>query len=51
MTVRAVILGLLGAAFICGVTYINDAVMQQTFFIGNSMPNGLACSAPCACAV
>ncbi len=38
MTLRAVLLGLLGAAFICGVTYFNDAVMHQTQFIGNNMP-------------
>lgn len=38
MTRRAIILGLLGAACICGVTYFNDAVMKQTQFVGNNMP-------------
>ena len=38
MTLRAVILGLLGAAAVCGFTYFNDAVMHQTMFIGNNMP-------------
>lgn len=38
MTTRSVLLGLLGAAIICGVTFINDAVMQQSYLIGNHMP-------------
>ena len=38
MTLRAVILGLLGAAFVCVYTYFNDAVMHQTMFVGNTMP-------------
>jgi hypothetical protein len=38
MTIRALALGLLGAIIICGFTYFNDAVMHQTFFIGNNMP-------------
>jgi hypothetical protein len=38
MTFRAVLLGLLGAALICGLTYFNDAVMHQTYLVGNNMP-------------
>jgi hypothetical protein len=38
VTIRAVILGLMGAAFVCAVTYFNDHVMMQTMFVGNSMP-------------
>lgn len=38
MTRRSILLGLFGAAFVCGFTYFNDAVMRQTFFVGNHMP-------------
>ncbi len=38
MTIRSVILGLLGACFICAVTYFNDGIMRQTYLIGNHMP-------------
>jgi hypothetical protein len=38
VTIRAVILGLLGAAFVCSYTYFNDWVMRQTMFVGNFMP-------------
>ena len=38
MTIRAVVLGLLGAAAICAVTYFNDAVIRQTQFTGNNFP-------------
>lgn len=38
MTVRAALLGLLGAAAICGFTYLNDAIMGQTYLVGNNMP-------------
>jgi len=38
MTVRAVLLGLLAAALICGFCYFNDFVMHQTFLVGNYMP-------------
>ncbi|OGV62453.1 MAG: hypothetical protein A3K19_33385 [Lentisphaerae bacterium RIFOXYB12_FULL_65_16] len=41
MTLRAVLLGLLGAAFICGFTYFNDAIMRQGMFVGNHMPIGV----------
>lgn len=35
---RAVILGLLGVATVCGFTYFNDRIMMQTYFVGNNMP-------------
>jgi len=38
MTKRSIVMGLLGAAFICAATYFNDAVMRQTMLIGNSLP-------------
>lgn len=38
MTIRSVLLGLLGAMTVCGVTYFNDWVLRQTHFIGNNMP-------------
>ncbi|MBU0677553.1 MAG: hypothetical protein KJ626_05495 [Verrucomicrobia bacterium] len=38
MSLRAVILGLLGAAFVCSYTYFNDWIMRQTMFVGNLMP-------------
>ncbi len=38
MTLRAVLLGLLGTVGVCSVTYFNDWVMRQTPFIGSAMP-------------
>ena len=38
MTIRAVILGLLGAAVLAGVTYFNDFVLRTTFMVGNYVP-------------
>lgn len=38
MTIRSVILGLLGVAFVSSYTYFNDWVMRQTMFVGNFMP-------------
>ena len=38
MTIRSVLLGLLGAASICGVTFLNDRVLKGTYLIGNNMP-------------
>mgnify|MGYP003588527349 CR=1 FL=1 len=38
MTIRSIILGLLGVAFVCSYTYFNDHIMRQTFFVGNNMP-------------
>jgi hypothetical protein len=38
MTVRAVVLGLLGAALLCAFTFFNDMVMGGTFLVGNFLP-------------
>ena len=38
MTIRSILLGLLGAVFICGTTYFNDRVLHQTDMIGNNLP-------------
>ncbi len=38
MTLRAILIGLLSVAFVCGYTHFNDYVMRQTMFVGNSMP-------------
>lgn len=38
MTKRAVLIGLVCAALMCGVCYFNDFILQQTFLIGNNMP-------------
>jgi len=38
MTKRAVLLGLVGAATICGITFFNDMVMRGTFLVGNFLP-------------
>jgi hypothetical protein len=38
MTKRSVILGLLGAAFVCGFCFLNDWVLRQTYLVGNNMP-------------
>jgi len=38
MTVRAIIIGLLCGAFICGFCFFNDFIMRQTFLVGNYMP-------------
>ncbi|MBT3381983.1 MAG: hypothetical protein HN742_25735 [Lentisphaerae bacterium] len=38
MSLRAILLGLTGAAFVCGYTYVNDVVLKQTKFIGNHLP-------------
>ncbi|MCE5276511.1 MAG: DUF6785 family protein [Planctomycetaceae bacterium] len=38
MTSRSVILGLVLAALICGVTFFNDMVLHGTFMVGNYMP-------------
>ena len=40
MTLRAVLLGLLGAAFFCGVTYFNDLVVRGPGMIGGTVPTG-----------
>lgn len=38
MTLRAIVMGFLGAGIICAVTYFNDSVLYQTMFVGNHMP-------------
>jgi hypothetical protein len=38
MTLRAAILGLLAAAFICSFTYYNDCVLHQSLLISDHMP-------------
>lgn len=38
MTLRAVFLGLVGAAFVCAYTHFNDFVVRQTLFVGNHLP-------------
>ena len=38
MSRRALLLGLIGAATICAITYFNDWVLRQTFLVGNHMP-------------
>jgi hypothetical protein len=38
MTYRSVILGLLGAAVLCGVTFFNDQVIHGGYLVGNFMP-------------
>ncbi len=38
MTKRAFVLGLLGAALIAGITYINDEILRQTYVVGNNFP-------------
>ena len=38
MTRRAVLLGLLGAALVCGASFLNDRVLRQTYLVGNNMP-------------
>ncbi len=38
MTKRAVVLGLLGVAAICGLSHLNSSVLQQTPLVGNSLP-------------
>jgi len=41
MTVRAIVLGLLGAAFIAAVAYLNDYVAGLTYLVGNHFPNSV----------
>lgn len=41
VTLRAVLLGLLGVIFICGLTPYNDYAMGNTFLVGNFLPIGL----------
>ncbi len=38
MSVRSIVLGLLGAISVCGASFFNDRILRQTFLVGNSMP-------------
>jgi len=38
MSIRAVLLGLLGAVLIAGLTYVNDWVLRQTALISHNLP-------------
>ena len=38
MTFRAILIGFFGTAFICGFSYFNNYIIQQTFLVGNNMP-------------
>lgn len=41
VTLRSVLLGLVGVLFICGLTPYNDYVLGNTFLVGNFLPIGL----------
>lgn len=41
ITLRSVLIGLLGVCFICGLAAYNDFAMENTFLIGNFLPIGL----------
>lgn len=38
MTIRAILLGLLGGAAVCGTSFFNDRILRQTYLVGNNMP-------------
>jgi hypothetical protein len=38
MTIRAIIIGLLGVTALCGFNYINDNILNQNYLIGNNLP-------------
>jgi hypothetical protein len=38
---RSILLGLLGVAFICGLTPYNDYALSNTFLVGNNLPIGV----------
>ncbi len=38
MSIRSILLGFLAVAFICGVSYFNNHVIEQTFLVGNHLP-------------
>ena len=42
MTRRAFILGLVGAALVCGVTFYNDMVIRGSFLVGCYLPNSVS---------
>ncbi|HEV8247092.1 MAG TPA: DUF6785 family protein, partial [Polyangiaceae bacterium] len=39
--VRAIVLGVALALFVCGFTYYNNQVLQQTFFVSSHLPIGV----------
>ncbi|MHC5056693.1 MAG: DUF6785 family protein [Planctomycetota bacterium] len=41
MSARAVVVGLIGAAFVAAVTYFNDDIIRQTPFVGNHLPHSV----------
>jgi len=41
VNLRSVLLGLVGVAFICGLTPYNDFVVNNTYLVGNFLPIGL----------
>ena len=41
VTIRALLMGLIGVIFICGLTPYNDYVLANTFMIGNFLPISL----------
>ena len=41
MTLRAVIIGILGALFITGAGYINDQYIRVNYMVGNHLPIGV----------
>lgn len=41
VSVRAVLLGLMGVTFICGLTPYNDYALNNTFLVGNNLPLGV----------
>lgn len=38
MTIRSILIGLLGASSICAVTFFNDRILRGTYLIGNNLP-------------
>lgn len=38
MTIRAIVIGLLCACYLCAITYFNDFVLRQTFLLGSHLP-------------
>jgi hypothetical protein len=41
VSLRAILLGLFGAVFICGLTPYNDYALNNTFLVGNNLPIGV----------
>lgn len=38
MSYRSAVLGIFGAALICGLCFFNDRILRQTYLVGNYMP-------------